>query len=189
MENEKIKIGLLGLIAVTLVINTYYTATKVPDTIITGGTAANSQPATNNTPIKANNANSNFAPATNVTQTASPKTNPINTTPAGPTTTISFKESSFDYGTIAQNTENKHIFEFINTGDEPLMITDAKGSCGCTVPKKPDHPILPGEKGEIEVMYKPGQKQGQQNQTVTLTANTIPPQTILKIKAMVDPNK
>ena len=79
-----------------------------------------------------------------------------------------------------------NIFEFTNTGNEPLIIQDAKGSCGCTVPKYPKEPIAPGATGEIEVEYKPGTQKGNQTKAVTLTANTQPEQTVLQITAMVE---
>ncbi len=106
--------------------------------------------------------------------------------PVGPPTDIAFQQMEHDFGTIKQNTENKHIFTFTNSGNEPLIISDAKGSCGCTVPKYPKNPVAPGETGEIEVVYKPGTQKGNQMKTVTLVANTQPTQTVLKISAMVE---
>ena len=67
-----------------------------------------------------------------------------------------------------------------------MIIQDAKGSCGCTVPKYPKNPVAPGETGEIEVVYKPGTQKGNQMKTVTLVANTEPSQTVLKISASVE---
>jgi len=59
------------------------------------------------------------------------------------------------------------------------------GSCGCTVPDYPKHPIAPGESGELKIEYKPGKQEGKQNKTVTVTANTEPSQTVLRISADV----
>ena len=106
--------------------------------------------------------------------------------PVGPTTSMAFAVQEWDFGNIEQNSENTHIFEFTNTGNEPLIIQDAKGSCGCTVPKYPKEPIAPGATGEIEVEYKPGTQKGNQTKAVTLTANTQPEQTVLQITAMVE---
>lgn len=105
---------------------------------------------------------------------------------AGPPTTMAFAQTEHDFGKIKQNTENKHIFTFTNTGANPLIIQDAKGSCGCTVPKYPKEPIAPGQTGEIEVVYSPGTQKGQQMKTVTLMANTEPEQTVLQIRADVE---
>ncbi|UTW68305.1 DUF1573 domain-containing protein [bacterium SCSIO 12643] len=90
-----------------------------------------------------------------------------------------------DFGTIDQNTENVHVFNFTNTGDKPLIIETATGSCGCTVPEFPKEPIAPGASSQIKVVYKPGQQKGLQNKTVTVVANTQPKDTRLNISANV----
>ena len=103
----------------------------------------------------------------------------------GPTTSIKFDEMEHDFGEIEQNSRNPKTFTFTNTGSEPLIISDAKGSCGCTVPKYPREPIPPGGTGEIEVVYSPGKQANQQQKSVTITANTEPKTTVLRIKANV----
>ena len=107
-----------------------------------------------------------------------------------PKTTIKFEESGHDFGSIMQNTKNEYSFTFRNTGVEPLIISNAKGSCGCTVPNYPKDPIAPGATGTIDVVYSPGMQKGNQTKTVTITANTQPAQTMLNITANVqeDPN-
>lgn len=107
---------------------------------------------------------------------------PANT---GPKTSIEFTETEHDFGTIEQNTSNPKVFTFKNTGSEPLIISDAKGSCGCTVPRYPREPIAPGETGEIEVVYSPGNQKDQQTKTVTIVANTEPETTVLRVTANV----
>lgn len=107
----------------------------------------------------------------------------------GPKTAVAFEELEHDFGVIDQNSTNPKIFTFTNTGDEPLIISDAKGSCGCTVPDYPRQPIQPGETGEINVVYKPGSQVNQQTKTVTITANTEPATTVLRIKANVTPGE
>ena len=106
--------------------------------------------------------------------------------PTGPTTTVSFSEYEFDFGTLAQGDAVTHLFEFTNSGDEPLIIDNCKGSCGCTVPKCPKNPIQPGEKGQIEVKFNSKGKKNQQTKKVTINANTDPAQTFLTIKAFVE---
>ena len=103
-----------------------------------------------------------------------------------PTTTVSFSEYEFDFGTLAQGDAVTHLFEFTNSGDEPLIIDNCKGSCGCTVPKCPKNPIQPGEKGQIEVKFNSKGKKNQQTKKVTINANTDPAQTFLTIKAFVE---
>jgi hypothetical protein len=107
----------------------------------------------------------------------------------GPKTVIEFTEMEHNFGTIDQNTTNPKTFSFTNTGDEPLIISDAKGSCGCTVPDYPRQPIQPGETGEINVVYKPGSQVNKQTKTVTITANTEPATTVLRISADVTPGE
>lgn len=109
--------------------------------------------------------------------------------PQGPKTAIQFAEMVHDFGTIDQNSTNPKTFTFTNTGENPLIISAAKGSCGCTVPSYPREPIPPGETGKIEVVYKPGKQTNQQTKTVTITANTEPAQTVLRIKANVKPGE
>lgn len=110
--------------------------------------------------------------------------------PVGPLTTLKFDENEFDFGTITDGEKVRHSFKFKNTGKEPLVISNAKGSCGCTVPQWPKEPIAPGKSGEIEVEFNSKGKKGNQTKNVTITANTDPANTILKIKAQVeaDPN-
>jgi hypothetical protein len=107
-------------------------------------------------------------------------------TPTGPTTTLAFDESSFDFGTVTEGEIITHTFSFTNTGEEPLIISDARGTCGCTVPSKPTAPIAPGETGEITVRFDSSNKVGKRNQRVTVIANTTPPQTIISLDGTVE---
>jgi hypothetical protein len=172
-QKENIKIGLLGLIAVTLIVNTFMQM----------GNNDNTAQSTSS-PQTAATVNNNISPATQPDFNLNPPV--AETVPAGPKTSIQFEKSNHDFGKIKQDTDNKHIFKFKNTGNEPLIISNAKGSCGCTVPKYPTEPIAPGTSGEIEVVYSPGKQQGQQTKTVTITANTDPATINLQISATVD---
>lgn len=113
-----------------------------------------------------------------------------NQAPAGPTTTMTFEHTDFDFGTVKDGEKVKHTYKFKNTGTEPLIISNAKGSCGCTVPKWPSEPIAPGASGSIEVEFDSKGKPGKQTKRVTVTANTNPAQTFLNISGTVekDPN-
>ena len=75
-----------------------------------------------------------------------------------------------DYGTIDQGAEPLRLAKFTNTGTEPLIISGAKGSCGCTVPNWPKDPIMPGESANIEIRYDT-KRVGAINKTVTVTSN------------------
>ena len=85
---------------------------------------------------------------------------------------IEFTKETHDYGTIKNGADGTCVFEFKNTGNEPLIISNAKGSCGCTVPKWPQEPIAPGAKGSIEVKYDT-KRTGAINKSVTITSNAI----------------
>ena len=66
---------------------------------------------------------------------------------------IEFDQTTIDYGTIEKGANGVRVFKFKNTGDAPLIINNVRSSCGCTIPKKPKDPIMPGKTGEIEVKY------------------------------------
>lgn len=112
------------------------------------------------------------------------------TAPAGPTTTMTFEQTDYDFGSVKEGEKVQHTYKFKNTGSEPLIISGAKGSCGCTVPKWPSEPIPPGGTGVIDVQFDSKGKPGKQTKRVTVNANTIPAQTFLNISGNVekDPN-
>jgi len=102
---------------------------------------------------------------------------------------IEFKTDVIDYGTIEKGADGVRTFEFTNTGDAPLIISKVSSTCGCTVPKKPKGPILPGETGEIAVKYDTNRVMPIRK-TITVLSNAITPTVALKIKGnVVDPNK
>jgi hypothetical protein len=105
--------------------------------------------------------------------------------PAGPTTEMTFAETTFDFGTVQEGEKVAHTYSFTNTGSEPLILSNAKGSCGCTVPKWPREPIPPGESAEITVEFNSKNKKGKRNQKVTITANTNPPQSFIYLTGEV----
>lgn len=110
--------------------------------------------------------------------------------PTGPTTVMQFEQTDYDFGTVKEGEKVKHTYKFKNTGNEPLVISSAKGSCGCTVPKWPSEPIPPGGSGQIDVEFDSKGKPGKQTKRVTVTANTVPAQSFLNISGNVekDPN-
>lgn len=98
---------------------------------------------------------------------------------------IEFTQETIDYGNIAKGSDGVRVFEFANTGNSPLVISNAKGSCGCTVPTWPKEPIMPGETGKIQVKYDT-KRVGPIRKTVTITSNAIDaPTKVLKIKGTV----
>lgn len=98
-----------------------------------------------------------------------------------------FEESVFDFGTVTEGDILKHTFSFTNTGNAPLVIVNAKASCGCTVSNWPKEPIAPGASEEMLVTFNTNGKPNAQNKQVTITTNTAAGKHILKIKAMVTP--
>ncbi|MDR5591060.1 DUF1573 domain-containing protein [Christiangramia sp. SM2212] len=106
------------------------------------------------------------------------------TAQAQKTAKIEFKSETIDYGEIMKGSDGVRVFEFTNVGDAPLIIEDVKSSCGCTVPKKPEEPIMPGKTGEIEVKYDT-KRVGPIRKTVTVYSNADEPTKALKIKGLV----
>lgn len=104
-------------------------------------------------------------------------------TTAGPAAT--FEKVEMDYGKIKQGSEPLRVFVFKNTGSEPLIISNAQGSCGCTVPTYPKEPIMPGQSSKIEVRYDT-QRVGGFTKSVTLTTNEANPTRVLTIKGEVE---
>lgn len=98
---------------------------------------------------------------------------------------MTFEETSYDFGTIEGGTAVEHIFKFKNTGEAPLVIVDAKSSCGCTVPEYTKEPVAPGATGELLVKFN-GSGKNQVSKTVTITANTEKGKETLTIKAFVN---
>ena len=98
---------------------------------------------------------------------------------------IEFKADTIDYGTIEKGSDGIRVFEFTNTGDAPLIISKVTSSCGCTVPKKPEGPILPGKTGEIQVKYDTN-RVGPIRKAITVISNADTPTKVLKIKGKVN---
>jgi len=99
---------------------------------------------------------------------------------------IVFDTEVMDYGEVEYNGDGLREFKFTNTGKEPLIITRAKGSCGCTVPIWPKEPIMPGAQGVIKVKYATN-KSGRFTKTVTISSNAKTPTKRLTIKGTVGP--
>lgn len=102
---------------------------------------------------------------------------------------IEFKTDVIDYGTIEKGSDGVRIFEFTNTGDAPLVISNVKSTCGCTVPAWPKNPVMPGESGEIKVKYDT-KRVNPIRKTITVYSNAETPTVALKIKGeVIDPSK
>ncbi len=100
------------------------------------------------------------------------------------TAKIEFKSETIDYGEISKGSDGVRVFEFTNTGNAPLVISNVRSSCGCTIPKKPEEPILPGKTGQIEVKYDTN-RVGPIRKAITVTSNADTATKVLKIKGTV----
>ena len=101
---------------------------------------------------------------------------------------IEFKTETIDYGTIQKGADGVRVFEFTNTGTAPLIFSKAPSTWGCSVQKKPDGPIMPGEVGKIEVKYDT-KRNGPIRKTITVVSNADTPTVALKIKGdVIDSN-
>ncbi|EIJ38926.1 Protein of unknown function (DUF1573) [Galbibacter orientalis DSM 19592] len=103
------------------------------------------------------------------------------------TAKIEFKNDVIDYGEITKGSDGVRVFEFTNTGAVPLVISNVRSSCGCTIPKKPKDPIAPGDTGVIEVKYDTN-RVGPIRKTITVQSNAETPTVALKIKGTVVAN-
>lgn len=98
---------------------------------------------------------------------------------------IEFSKEVHDYGNVKYGGDGTCTFEFKNTGTAPLIISEAHGSCGCTVPEWPKEPINPGQKGSLKVKYDTS-RPGVINKTVTITSNAVnEPSKVVSIKGTV----
>jgi len=102
-------------------------------------------------------------------------------------TNVSFLDSHYHFGVITEGEVVQNVFQFTNDGDVPLVITSAKGSCGCTVPEYPRAPIMPGETAELLVRFNSKNKKGTQRKRITITANTDPQRTYLMLEGQIEP--
>lgn len=99
-----------------------------------------------------------------------------------------FENETIDYGTIPHNADGKREFVFVNNGNKPLVIESTQGSCGCTVPSKPEGAIAPGAKGVIGVKYATD-RVGPFTKTVTIKSNATGQETkVVTIKGTILPD-
>jgi hypothetical protein len=98
-----------------------------------------------------------------------------------------FEELEFDFGTIAEGKIVEHVFNFVNDGQAPLVISNVTASCGCTTPDYTKTPVKPGETGFVKVAFNSTGKPGTQAPTVSIQANTSPNVNRLRLKGNVTP--
>ncbi|MDN4164375.1 DUF1573 domain-containing protein [Cytophagales bacterium LB-30] len=98
---------------------------------------------------------------------------------------IEFEELSHDFGEISEGTKATHEFTFKNTGNEPLVITSVRASCGCTTPQWTKEPVAPGATGKITAVYNSQGRPGSFNKTITINSNAVKSSAVVSIKGMV----
>jgi len=97
-----------------------------------------------------------------------------------------FKEDEYNFGKLKQGDVATHEFEFTNVGNEPIIISSAQGSCGCTVPVWPKEPITKGQKSTIKVTFNSAGKEGTIDKTVTITSNAKQGSYVIHMKGNVE---
>ena len=105
------------------------------------------------------------------------------------TTTVQIIDSLYNFGMVTEGEKVAYNFRFKNSGNKPLIITSTTASCGCTVPEKPEKPILAGETAFIKVVFNSKGKTGHNEKTITVTSNANPAFPPLLLKGEVTPAK
>lgn len=127
-------------------------------------------------------------PENPVKQNMNPEANTVTPPPAdGKYPFMTFNKKEHDFGVINEGAKVETTFTFTNTGEADLIIANASGSCGCTVPEFPKEPIKPGKTGKMKVSFDSNGKPGMQQKSVNITANTASGKDVLTIKANVTP--
>ncbi len=101
------------------------------------------------------------------------------------TTTVQIIDSAYNFGTITEGEKVEYSYKFKNTGANPLVIFEAHASCGCTVPEKPEKPILPGETGYLKVVFNSANKHGHNEKDINVSSNANPAFPVLKLSGEV----
>jgi|GEM_PF-237873 len=114
--------------------------------------------------------------------------NPANMGSVSDTAKIVFNEYEHDFGKITAGEKVAYIFTFENKGTGPLVISSAITSCGCTVSRYDRKPVLPGEKGTVEVVFDSSGRNGKQTKTITIKSNASKPVVLLKISGEITNN-
>ena len=102
---------------------------------------------------------------------------------------IAFAENHHNFGEVSEGEVVTHVYHFENVGKQPLVISNARSTCGCTVPDWPKDPIAPGEKGKIEVRFNTSGKRNTQRKPITITANTYPATSQVMLEGKVIPKE
>jgi len=100
-------------------------------------------------------------------------------------TTVQMIDSAYNFGKVADGEKVAYSYRFRNTGKNPLIVSSAVASCGCTVPEKPEEPIKPGETGFLKVVFNSKGRVGEVHKEITVTSNAYPPFPVLQLTGQV----
>lgn len=98
---------------------------------------------------------------------------------------IRIENAVYEFGTVKEGEKVEHTYSFTNTGKSPLILSNVSASCGCTTPEYSKHPINPGEKGSVTVVFDSQNQVGMQQKIITILSNAEPSRTILQLKGEV----
>ena len=104
-------------------------------------------------------------------------------------TTIQIIDTAYNFGTVSEGEKVTYNFRFKNNGSKPLVVTHTHASCGCTVPEKPEKPIMPGETSFIKVVFNSKGKVGHNEKTITVVSNANPAFPPLILRGEITPVK
>ncbi|MEZ4919672.1 MAG: DUF1573 domain-containing protein [Saprospiraceae bacterium] len=102
---------------------------------------------------------------------------------------ITFEQNEYDFGTVPEGQVVEHFFKFTNTGKVPLLISNARSTCGCTVPEWPKEEIGPGESGELKATFNSDNRAGSVRKPIIVSANTYPNEVRVLLKGTVTPKR
>ena len=99
---------------------------------------------------------------------------------------LKFEQEIHNFGTIQEGDPAVHEFKFTNEGDQPIIMSNVRASCGCTTPFWTREPVAPGETGSIKASYNSKGRPGNFHKTITITSNSTTPTKVLQIKGTVE---
>jgi hypothetical protein len=138
-------------------------------------------------PVVANSDSATTMPSTEEAAPANATLASVQPAPAGPSTSVAFSESDFKFGKIKKGDKVEHVYEVTNTGTNPLVISEVKPACGCTVPDYTKDPILPGQKGKITLKFDSTNFDGQVTKQAEVFANVEKSPIMLTFSADIQP--
>ena len=104
-------------------------------------------------------------------------------------TTVQVIDTTYNFGTVTDGQKVEYSYRFRNSGNKPLVVANATASCGCTVPQKPEKPIMPGDTGYIKIVFDSKGRVGSAHKSITVISNAKPEFPMLQLTGEVLSNK